>query len=86
MKVGFAGEVSFKSGQSLNKVLPTSKTRRIRFNSMALLIGSVMVSILEFALPNMIWFILLIVMALLLFLKTLKGVQGQYRYRQIFNS
>jgi fatty-acid desaturase len=79
---GYAGEVSYRSGQSFNKVLPASKTKKIRYNSMALLIGSVMVSILEFTLPNIFWFSLLIAMAILLFLTTLKGAQGHYRYRQ----
>jgi hypothetical protein len=80
--VGFAGEVSYRSGQSFNNALPSSKTKKIRYYSMVLLIASVMVSVLEFALPNGVWIALLITMAILLFLTTLKGVHGHYRYRQ----
>lgn len=80
--VGFAGELGSKSGLSLSKVLPLSETKHIRYISMALLLGAVIVSLLKFLLPSIVWFILLVTMTLLLFLKILKGIQGHYRYNQ----
>lgn len=42
--VGLAGEISSKRGLSLRQVLPISRTKRIRYNSMLLLVGAVVVS------------------------------------------
>lgn len=81
--VSISGRVSYESRKSLVEVLPSSMTNWIRYKSIALLVGALLTTWIRDFIPFKVWVVLVVCISVLLFMKGLKGIQGQYRFNKM---
>ncbi len=76
--IGFTGKISHKTGN-----LPGNKlnvTTRIRYQSVIVLLITILASATEFSYP-----LIIFISTLLLFMKTINGLKGHYRYELLLS-